>query len=82
MKLIILIIVFYVAYRLISALLTGKAQPPAFDAKKPPVRDGEETVFDAVCKSYVPKSIAVIEKKDGSLFYFCGMECKEKFLKS
>ncbi|MFZ3072911.1 MAG: hypothetical protein WA162_06685 [Thermodesulfobacteriota bacterium] len=82
MKLIILIIVIYIAYRLISALLTGKAQSTAFDAKKNTVRDGEDTVFDAICGSYVVKSAAITEKKGGSLFYFCGAECREKFLKS
>jgi len=80
MKLVILIILLYIAYRLISKPSALKRQ--SGEAKKTPVRDGEETVFDAVCGTYVPKSAAITEKKGGSLFYFCGADCREKFLKS
>ena len=82
MKLVILIILLYITYRLITKPSVPKERPSSFDAKKTPVRDGEETVFDAVCGSYVPKSAAITEKKGGSLFYFCGTDCREKFLKS
>ena len=82
MKLVILILLLYIAYRIITKPSAPKARPSSFDAKKNPVRDGEETVFDAVCGTYVPKSAAITEKKGGSLFYFCGTDCREKFLKS
>ena len=82
MKIIILIIALYIVYRIITKPSVSKERPSSFDAKKTPVRDGEETVFDSVCGTYVPKSAAITEKKGGSLFYFCGADCREKFLKS
>ena len=82
MKLVIFIIALYIAYRLIAKPSVPKERPSAGESKKNPVRDGEETVFDAVCGTYVPKSAAITEKKGGSLFYFCGTDCREKFLKS
>ena len=80
MKLVIFIIVLYIAYRLITKPSALKRQ--SGEAKKTPVRDGEETVFDSVCETYVPKSVVVTGEKGGSLFYFCGADCMEKFMKS
>ncbi len=39
---------------------------------------GEEMVFDPVCSSYVPMSIAVKKGTGSSAVYFCSEECRDK----
>ncbi len=41
---------------------------------------GEEMVQDPVCESYVPVSEALKVRTRLGVVYFCGPECKEKFL--
>ncbi len=41
---------------------------------------GEEMVQDPVCQSYVPVSEALQVRTRHGIVYFCGSECREKFL--
>jgi len=41
---------------------------------------GEEMVQDPVCESYVPIGEALKVRTRRGLVYFCGPECREKFL--
>ena len=50
-------------------------EPP----KPPPVLD--ELVKDPVCGVYCPKKEAVAIKVNGKIYYFCSIECRDKFLK-
>ncbi len=38
-------------------------------------------VKDEICNTYIPKSDAVREFRDGQEHYFCSQECRRKFLK-
>jgi len=40
---------------------------------------GEDTVFDEVCQTYVPRSFAVKGEKEGKAYFFCSENCREKF---
>ena len=50
---------------------------PFADKNQP---EKEEMVFDEVCSTYVPLSTALKAEGAEGDFYFCGEECKSKFL--
>jgi YHS domain-containing protein len=48
-------------------------------ARKSPDR-GSDMVLDEVCKVYIPKERAKRLQSGGETLYFCGDECRQKFL--
>lgn len=43
---------------------------------------GGEMVQDPICHVYVPKNIAIRQKINKQIYYFCSQECVEKFQES
>ena len=72
-RLLIWLLLAYVGFRILKALAVPK-QPA-----KGPVAQGEETVQDPVCGTYLARSAAVVGTYEGNRHYFCSMDCLEKF---
>jgi YHS domain-containing protein len=78
LKWIIILIVFYLAYRII--IRSGLLRTPP--GKKAPAEIQDEMVQDPVCKTYVPRRMALEgNRSDGQRVFFCSPECREKYLK-
>ncbi len=73
----ILFVLFLLGYLLYRLLWKNPAQ-----GKKHPGPNNEEMVKDPQCGTYVSLSLALTGKKDGSKYYFCSRECRDKFLSS
>ncbi len=84
MKTIIFFILVYLAYRVIKSSITVKTirWPQETSKEEPPVKASEEMVFDEVCNSYIPAVTSISVKNGDRIFYFCGEECKKKFLET
>ena len=75
LRLIILIIVIYLLYRLIKGMFgTKKAMP-----KKGPTAVIDEMVQDPYCKTYIPRREAVRRVLGGKEILFCSEECGDKY---
>ena len=75
---IIILIVLYLAYRIVRRSVFFKAPP----GKKAPAEIQDEMVQDPVCKTYVPKRLALEgNRSDGQKEYFCSPECRDNYLK-
>lgn len=81
---IILLIIFFAVHYLRKSLMPKQAPkvPPKGRSGSIPPREDEEMVLDPICNSYIPISSALRVNRDGRVEYFCGTECKEKFLAS
>ena len=74
---IIIIIVFFLVYRLIRRYLVRKA--PA--AKPAPEQIQDEMVQDPVCQTYVPKRMALtVNRPQEGPVHFCSAACRDKYL--
>jgi YHS domain-containing protein len=76
LRFIILIILAYLAYRVIKGILF-----PIKTVKKGP--DGaviDEMVRDPVCDTYIPRREAVSRVIGGQEYFFCSETCAKKFL--
>ncbi len=84
MKTIIFLILVYLAYRVIKSSISVVTVrwPREKENGGPPVKASEEMVFDQVCKRYIPVATSVSVSEGGRVYYFCGEECKKKFLES
>ena len=73
-----LIVIFIIAYVVLSALKSLIRSVPAKPSRRAESTDPseEEMVFDPQCRSYVPKSDAI--EKSGQ--YFCSQECARIYL--
>ncbi len=81
LRLVILAILFYIAYR----LLFGKKQKkdPQGQQKKTTCREmpiNDVLVEDPVCKKLVPRQQSVQHRHAGQIIYFCSKECCQKFI--
>lgn len=80
LRIIIIIILIYIAYRLITAgrrkvrSARGMQKPPQHEM---PVSDTLEE--DPVCKKLVPSRQAVTMRLHGTTYYFCSEECCNTF---
>ena len=75
MRLLIWLLLGYIAFRILKALAAPKASAQTGERH----RTDEETVQDPVCKVYLAKRDAVIGTLGGERHYFCSMTCLEKF---
>jgi len=85
LKTIIFLILVYLAYRVVKSSVSVKTFRWPDEGEKneePPVKASEEMVFDPVCKSYIPVATSISVSEGGKVYYFCGEECKKKFLES
>lgn len=80
LRIIILVILFYIAYRLIRgklpSSLTGRKSRPGTTPEMPASDTLEE---DPVCKKLVPSRQAVQYEWQGRTIYFCSQECCNTF---
>ncbi len=73
-RLLIMLLLAYIGFRIIKTLVARKNTEPL-----PQRHDSEETVQDPVCKMYLAKKDAVIGTLEGTRYYFCSMNCLDKF---
>jgi hypothetical protein len=74
-RLVVVFVIFYVLFAVLRSVVRGKLR--AAGRLKSESR-AEDMVFDPQCKSYVPRSDAVIQ----SGRYFCSRECARQYLSS
>ncbi len=74
-RIIIWALIIYLAYKMIKLLQSNRNNEPS--SKKSPA--GEETVKDPVCGLYIAKSDAIVGNLEGEKYYFCSMNCLNKF---
>ncbi|MRR35703.1 YHS domain-containing protein [bacterium] len=75
MRMIIMLILIYVGFRIVQGLMHKKRdeKPAAPEPEK------EETFQDPVCGVYVTEDDAVIGRHEGKRIHFCSMACLEKY---
>jgi YHS domain-containing protein len=79
LKWIIILIGLYLAYRIVRRSLLFKAP----SGKRAPAEIQDEMVQDPVCKTYVPKRMALEGKRfNGQKEYFCSAQCRDNYLKN
>jgi len=76
MRFIIYIVLAYVAYRVIKAVIRPKDR--IYRSENGGVID--EMVQDPQCKMYIPRREAVEKAIDGRTYHFCSDACAAKFL--
>ncbi|KJS00906.1 MAG: hypothetical protein VR65_10920 [Desulfobulbaceae bacterium BRH_c16a] len=80
LRIIIIIILIYIAYRLIWG--SRKSTPSVKGAKRKPQKEmpvSDTLQEDPVCKKLVPSRQAVQYEADGHTYYFCSQECCNTF---
>jgi YHS domain-containing protein len=75
MRFLILILLAYVTYRIVKALLK-----PSKEIQRGPGGEViDEMVQDPFCKTYIPRREAVKKVIDGEAHFFCSDECASRF---
>lgn len=77
-RLLVWMLLIYIGYRIIKAMVSGKDRRPDVVHDKT-VPEAETTHRDPVCGVYVSEQDAVVGRYDGQRHYFCSMACLEKF---
>jgi YHS domain-containing protein len=75
-RLLIWLLLIYIGYRVIMALVTGKKTEAVNQGNS---TDAAITHRDPVCGMYVSEEDAVVGRLDGQRHYFCSMNCLEKY---
>lgn len=75
-RLLMWLLLIYIGYRVITALVAGKKSP---EVKKDQAPDAATTHRDPVCGMYISEEDAVVGKVDDQRHYFCSMACLDKF---
>jgi YHS domain-containing protein len=73
MRFLIWLLLGYIGYRIIRALLSGQARQPGTSTT------GTETYKDPVCGIYVAADDAVIGRIGDERIHFCSLACLEKY---
>lgn len=76
LRLIIIIVLGYIAYRVVRSFLSKKELPPTR-----PKGAIDEMVQDPQCKVYIPMRQAEKRVLRGKTYYFCSASCAEEFEK-
>ena len=79
MKLLVLIIIAYLAYRAVKAWVLGNLQVPGQGHSKTPSID-DVMIKDPVCGIYFPRREGVELQQGGKTYVFCSVECRDRFL--
>ena len=80
LRLLILGVLFYLAWRLLRAGVSRKKTDVAVDTgAKDEVRPEDVLVEDPVCHVLVPKRQAVRLRREGVTYYFCSEKCCDQF---
>lgn len=80
LKVLFIILLFYVGYRIVRTFQQVKSHEVKGYRVDSTPSAGEDLVQDPFCKTYVPKSHAIIREINGRQQYFCSRECCEKYL--
>ena len=75
MRMLFWLLLFYIGFKVIQGFLRGKEEK---ETTTLPSQE-EETHRDPVCGVYVSEQDAVIGRVDEQRYYFCSMECLEKY---
>jgi YHS domain-containing protein len=81
MKLLVLIIIVYLAYRAVKSWLLRNLQVPGQGYSKTPSID-DVMIKDPVCGIYFPRREGVELQQEGKTYVFCSTECRDRFLKN
>jgi YHS domain-containing protein len=79
MKLLILIIIVYLAYRAVKSWVLRNLQVPGQGHLKTPSID-DVMIKDPVCGIYFPRREGVELQRRGETYVFCSTECRDRFL--
>jgi YHS domain-containing protein len=77
MRVVILLLLLYILYRLLTADRRRPAQREQPAASPPTYHD--VLVEDPVCRAYIPKGQALVLRRGKESFYFCSEHCREAF---
>ncbi len=81
LRLVIIAILFYIAYRLLFGKKKNKKQATwKKGQKQEDLQVSDVLVEDPVCHSLVPKQQAINLQHHGTTFYFCSEECCKQFV--
>ncbi|MBI5560240.1 MAG: hypothetical protein HY883_03090 [Deltaproteobacteria bacterium] len=80
MRIILLLIAAYLVYRFISKRRAPEEKPRHGEKTfKGGGGEKEETVFDEVCRTYVPRDFALKIGEGENTHFFCSENCREKW---
>jgi YHS domain-containing protein len=79
MKLILLLIIAYLAYRAAKSWVMRNLQAPDQNGSRHP-RIDDVMVKDPVCGIYFPQREGVALKRGGQTLLFCSASCRDRFL--
>ena len=79
-RIIILAVVGYVAYRALKSWMFPNPSPPESVAGRNDGQIDDVMIKDPYCEAYFPKRNAVHLRWDGKDMLFCSTQCKDKFL--
>ena len=81
LRILVLVILFYIGYRLIVGSIRKNKKVTASGNKKPPKEMPTSDILaeDPVCHKLVPQQQAVTLEVAGEKHYFCSQECCETF---
>ena len=79
MRLLLLMIIAYLAYRAVKSWVVRNLQVPGQDSPANP-RIDDVMVKDPVCGVYFPQREGVELRHGGQLYVFCSTDCRDRFL--
>ena len=80
MRLIIILALVYICYRVLKTWILKSAPPiEEGDRRKPAGHIDDVMVKDPFCEVYFPKRKGVPLKKNGKELLFCSKECRDKY---
>jgi len=77
MKLLVYLIIIFLAYKLMKKVLGGS--PVEKGHYKTTDLQGEDMVRDPSCNTYITKDSALSARAGGEVHYFCSEECRTAF---
>ena len=80
MRLLLILLLVYLAYRVGRALLRGQPSPPAGDDARRATLD-DVMIKDPVCGAYFPRREGVELRQGGVVLLFCSTTCRDRYLK-
>jgi hypothetical protein len=81
-RFILLVLFFYLAFRLIRFILGQARMPVGHDADRPVGEIDNVMIQDPWCRVYFQKKEGVRLRHRGKDLYFCSAECRDKYLES
>ena len=79
LKLVVLVILFYIGYRLLVGIVRNKSGTKQSE-EKPSSQVSDLLVEDPVCHTLVPQGQAVRLQHENQIYYFCSEACCSRFI--